>query len=143
MIQKGKWKEHSVEVLNRTIQKIFNMFNQNEFNSPLKWFRNGDFRPGNRSKQFQKYTISAAKCKWKTACMHAWLYTQQVFYIKTLPHLLCEFLGTVWICCRGDSLHYIITSLTVFQKHELEQQSEMQIRISIYLVQKMKYLYDC
>ena len=40
-------------------------------NSPEKWLRNGDCRPGNRSKQVQEtHTISAAKFEWKTACMY-------------------------------------------------------------------------
>ena len=57
-------------------------------NSSLeKWLRNGDYHPGNRSKQFQETcTISAAKFEWK-----------RVFYIQTLPRFIVR---VSWNYCR-------------------------------------------
>ena len=78
-----------------------------------KWLFNRDYHPGNRSKQFQEtHTITAAKFEWKTASMHGFTHNkvQQVFNIRSLLRLLCEFLGTVWTYYRGDNPRCIITS---------------------------------
>ena len=76
--------------------------------------RNGDYHPGNRSKQVQEtHTISMLTEK-QHPCMASQT-TTIFFYIQTLLQLLCEFLGTVWAYCRGDNPHYIITSPTTNQ----------------------------
>ena len=60
--------------------------NYNWLYSAEKWLRDGDYRPGNRSKQFQEtHTIYAANFEWKTACMHHFIHSK---------------------CCRGDNLDY-------------------------------------
>ena len=60
------------------------------YNSPEKRSRNGVYHPGNGSKQIRE-THRA------TEQQHAWLHTQQLLFIQTLPRKLCGCSVALWV----------------------------------------------